>query len=83
MIGLLCSLSTIFLFCSGGIIPKQFLPSSIQKLGIFLPSSFWLSYLKKMVLHTITLPIIFFCLILGSCFKGVEGGFLYQERKKI
>ena len=65
---LLCALSTIFLFCSGGIIPKQFLPSSIQKLGLFLPSSFWLNYLKKIILHTTTLPILFSCLMLGSCF---------------
>lgn len=40
---LLFFISVILIFLSGGILPKAFLPSALQKLAVFLPSTHWLS----------------------------------------
>lgn len=69
---LLCILSTVFLFCSGGIIPKQLLPNLIQKIGTFLPSTFWLNTLKKILLNKITPATIFSCFIFSCCFFSLS-----------
>lgn len=44
---LLLGLDAIMLICSGGIIPIVYFPAVIQKIGSYLPLTFWMDYLQR------------------------------------
>ena len=52
---LLFTLSTLMLFISGGIIPSSLLPEIVQKIGVFLPTTYFIKLCEEIITNTTTL----------------------------
>ena len=59
---LLFTLSTLMLFISGGFIPSSLLPEIVQKIGVFLPTTYFMKLCGEIMTNTATL---------GTCFINV------------
>ncbi len=46
---LLLGINAIMIICSGGILPMVYFPTIVQKIGEYLPLSFWMDYLQRVL----------------------------------
>lgn len=46
---LLLGVNAIMLICSGGVLPVVYFPAVVQKAGEYLPLSFWIDYLQRVL----------------------------------
>jgi len=52
---ILFTFSTLMLFISGGFIPSSLLPEAVQKIGLFLPTTYFIKLCGGIITNTVTL----------------------------
>ena len=79
---LLFTLSTLMLFISGGFIPSSLLPEIVQKIGIFLPTTYFIKLCGEMITNSTTL--VTFLITVGFSVLFISGAafsdHLHQNR---
>lgn len=74
---LLFTLSTLMLFISGGFIPSSLLPEIVQKIGLFLPTTYFIRLCGEIITNTTTLGTF----IINVGFSGLFiGGAAFSDR---
>jgi len=79
---LLFTLSTLMLFISGGFIPSSLLPEIVQKIGVFLPTTYFIKLCGEIITNTITLGTFIINIGFSGLFIGgaAISNHLHQNR---
>jgi len=67
---ILFTFSTLMLFISGGFIPSSLLPEAVQKIGLFLPTTYFIKLCGGIITNTVTLGTFMINAAFSALFIG-------------
>ena len=80
---LLFTLSTLMLFISGGFIPSSLLPEIVQKIGVFLPTTYFIKLCGEIITNTTTVGTFIINVGFSGLFIGGAAFFDHVQQNRL
>jgi len=80
---LLFALSTLMLFISGGFIPSALLPELVQKIGVFLPTTYFIKLCGEIITNTTALATLIINVGFSGLFIGSAAFFDHLRQNRL